>query len=135
MGGKPFQAGNKSGKGRRYGSRNKKTLFQKALEQGGEEIIEKIKLLALSCDPVAIKLCMERLIPKLQPPNSCFDLPDVETIPDLIQAIRAVTEAVAAGQLSAREGESVARILESHRRAFETADFEARIRALEMQRP
>ena len=61
--GRPFQQGNTTGKGRPAASCNKKTIFQEALEEDGEAIIQKIKLRALEADPMAMRLCMERLVP------------------------------------------------------------------------
>jgi hypothetical protein len=131
MGGRPFEPGNKMGKGRPYGSRNRRTIFQKALESGGEAIIQKIKLQALNSDPMAMKLCMERLLPVSKTSNSRFQLPPIETAANLTVAISAVTRAVAGGRLSAKEGESVAKIIDSQRRNIEVTEFDARIRALE----
>jgi hypothetical protein len=129
--GKPFEPGNKLGKGRPLGSCNKKTIFQEALETDGVKIIQKIKLQALKANPVAMRLCMERLVPLAKEPNSRFRLPAVETAADLTEAISAVTEAVAEGELSAQEGESVARIVDSQRRNIEVEEFDARLKALE----
>jgi AcrR family transcriptional regulator len=129
--GKPFESGNTFGKGRPLGSSNKKTIFQEALEKDGEAIIQKIKQRALKADPVAMRLCMERLVPLAKEPNARFRLPVVERAADLTEGISAVTEAVAEGELSAHEGESVARIVESQRRNIEVEEFDARLRALE----
>ena len=85
--GKPFEPGNKLGKGRPLGSCNKKTIFQEALETDGVKIIQKIKLQALKANPVAMRLCMERLVPLAKEPNSRFRLPAVETAADLTEAI------------------------------------------------
>ena len=129
-----FEAGNKHGKGRRRGSRNRKTLFREALESGGEAIIRQIRRQALKSDPTAMRLCMERLLPVAKTPNSRFRLPPVETAANLMEAISAVTRAVAGGRLSPQDGESVARILESQRRTLETEAFDARLKALEEAR-
>jgi hypothetical protein len=129
--GRPFEAGNKAGTGRRVGSRNRKTVFQIALESDGEKIIEKIKARALKSDPTAMRLCIERLIPVLRPPLKRFVLPAVDTAEQLKEAIAAVTQAVADGVLSAQEGESVARIIETQRKNIEAGEFEARLKALE----
>jgi hypothetical protein len=129
--GKPFQQGNTAGKGRPPGTRNKKTIFQKALEKDGEKIIQKIKLRALKADPMAMRLCMERLVPLAKQSNARFLLPALETAANLTKAISAVTQAVAEGELSAQEGESIARIVESQRRNIEAGEFDARLRALE----
>ena len=131
----PFEPGNKFSKGRPPGSLNKKTAFQKALEGRGADIVKKIRLLAMDQDPIAMKLCLERLIPKAKPPNSRFFLPPIHTAAGIKRAISAVAKAVANGVLTAREGESVSRILDSQRRAIESAEFEARIRVLENAPP
>ena len=129
--GKPFEIGNRAGKGRPVGSRNKKTIFQIALESDGEKIIAKIKARALKSDPTAMRLCIERLIPVMRPPLKRFMLPLVDTPERLKEAITAVTQAVADGVLSAQEGECVARIIETQRKNIEIGEFEARLKALE----
>jgi len=129
--GRPFEAGNTAGQGRLQGSRNKKTIFQEELEKDGTEIIQKIKLEALNADPTAMRLCMERLVPLAKSPNASFPLPSVDKAADLTVAISAVIEAVAEGELSAQEGEAVARIVESQRRNIEVEEFDARLRSLE----
>src|ERR1700684_2923256 len=73
-----FEVGNRMGKGRPAGSRNKVTTLREALEDGGVEIILKIKSQALKGDPTAMRLCMERLLPVAKRPNSCFRLPPIE---------------------------------------------------------
>jgi hypothetical protein len=132
--GRPFEPGNKFGKGRAPGSRNKRSVFQEALDNDGMEIIRAIKRLALKSDPTAMRLCMERLLPASKAWNSCFPLPSAETAASLTQAISAVMRAVAEGDLSPQEGESVAKIIESQRRSIETVEFEARLKVLEEAR-
>lgn len=131
MPGRPFEPGNTFGKGRPPGSRNNKTIFQEALESHGVEIINQIKLQALKPmpHPTILVRCLERLVPVCKLPNSRFELPKVETAADLPKAFYAVAQAVAQGQITAYEGEAIARILESQGRMFDE-DFEKRLRAL-----
>lgn len=129
--GRPFQPGNTEGKGRPPGSRNQRTIFQEALEIDGEKIIEVIKRRAMKSNSTAMRLCMERLLPLAKASNARFRLPPVGTAAELTAAISAVTQAVAEGELSPQEGESVARVIESQRRNIEVAEFDARIRILE----
>ena len=133
MSGKLFELGNTMGKGRPRGSRNKRTIYQEALESHALPIINKMKLLALRENPdmTALCACFERLIPIPKPANARFRLPRVQSPADLSKVLSAVTRAVAAGQLSAQEGLAMAQMIEGHRRAFETAGFDQRIRALE----
>jgi hypothetical protein len=137
MRGKPFQPGNKMGKGRPPGTRNKRTIFQETLGIHGVEIVNQAKLLALRPNPDirALRLCFEGFVAKPKPPNSRFPLPRVQTPADLSKALSAVTRAVAAGQLSAQEGLAVAEIIERLRRAFETGEIDQRLRSLEQGGP
>lgn len=129
--GRPFEIGNTAGKGRAPGSRNKRTVFQIALEIDGEKIIELIKEQALKSDPAAMRLCIERLVPVLRPPLRRFFLPPVDTAAQLKEAVSAVVQAVAEGMVSAQEGECVARIIETQRKNIEVGEFDARLKALE----
>jgi hypothetical protein len=129
-----FGAGNQMGRGRPRGSRNRATAFQEALERGGFAIIRKVKREALKADPTAMKLCMERLIPVAKAQNSRFPVPKVETAANLMEALCGLIKAVAEGEMSAQEGESVARIIESQRKMIETEGFDARLRVLEKSR-
>jgi hypothetical protein len=131
--GRPFELGNTTGKGRPPGARNKKTIYQKELEEGGVAIIHKIKERALAADPMAMRLCMERLVPLAKAPHARFWMPAVAKAADLGGALSALTEAVSEGELSAQEGEAVAKMVESQRRNFRAGNFEARIKALEVE--
>ena len=136
MSGKPFELGNTMGKGRPRGSRNKRTIWQEALESHALPIVNQMKFLALRPNPdmTALRLCFERLIPIPKPANSRFRLSRVQAPADLANALSAVERAVAAGQASAHEGLAMAQITELHRRAFEIGDIDRRIRALEQER-
>jgi hypothetical protein len=134
MRGIPFKAGNKFGKGRPRGSRNKRTVFVELMEDNGEAMIKQCKVLAYKGDPTALRICMDRLIAPCKAPNSRFRLPRVRTPADLTPALTAVSQAVARGLMSAQEGEAMARIIESQRRTMEAGEFEKRIRSLEEAR-
>jgi hypothetical protein len=60
-----------------------------------------------------------------------LDLPPIQCAADLAAAVGAVTQAVAAGDLTPEEAQSVAALIEIQRRAIETAALEQRIAALE----
>jgi hypothetical protein len=131
MRGRPFEPGNKMGRGRPPGSRNKRTFFIEAMEKHGLTLIQQCQAQAFKGDSTALRLCIERLLPPCKPPSSRFRLPPVGTAEDLVRALPAVMQAVARGRLSAQEGAALASMLDSQRRAIETQDFEARVRALE----
>jgi hypothetical protein len=129
--GRPFEAGNKVGRGRLPGSRNKRTRFLEALEKNGLALIQQCQVQALKGDPTSMKLCIERLVPPCKPSGSRFPFPPVQTTEDLTRAFSALVQALAQGKLSAQEGEAISRILENQRRAMEAHEFDARLRALE----
>ena len=59
-----FEKGNKHGKGRPEGSRNKATIaLQSLLDAEGEKITRRAIEMALEGDVTAMRLVMERLIP------------------------------------------------------------------------
>jgi hypothetical protein len=62
MSGRPFERGNKAGKGRPPGSRNKKGILLDMLQDRGEAILTKGIFMALSGDRVLQRVCIERLI-------------------------------------------------------------------------
>ena len=67
----------------------------------------------------------------MQSANSRFRLPPLLTVSDLVKALPRVMQEVARGRLSAQEGKAIACMLDSQRRALETEEFDARLRALE----
>lgn len=134
MRGKPFEAGNKFGKGRKPGSRNKRTVLVELMEDQGESMIKQCKVLAYNGDRTALRLCVERLISPCKAPNSRFRLPPMKTVADLVGALPAMAKEVARGRLSVPEGEAMSRMIESQRRTIETVEFDKRLRALEKAR-
>jgi hypothetical protein len=131
MRGRPFETGNKMGRGRRPGSRNKRTLFAELMQGHGEAIIKQCQILAMKGDPTALKLCIERLVAPCKSSTSRFRLPPLLTVSDLVKALPRVMQEVAQGRLSAQEGEAIASMLDSQRRALETEEFDARLKAIE----
>lgn len=135
MKGRPFGPGNKMGKGRPRGSRNKRSVYMDLMESYGEAIIKQCQIMALEKNPMAMRLCMERLLAPCKTPNNRFRLPVATTVTDLKKTLGAVMQQVARGHLSAQEGEALAGIIESLRRTIETEEFEQRLRAVENREP
>jgi len=108
-------------------------MFMEAMENHGEAIIKQCQVLALKGDATALRLCVERLIPVSRPWNNRVPMPAVKTAADLQTAWQSVLKQVALGNISPQEGEAIASILDTRRRALETDVFEARLRALERQ--
>ena len=121
-----FQPGNP---GRRPGVRNKATLTAMALLEGETEAItRKAVELAKGGDTVALRLVLERLLPRSRAVR--IDLP-MRSLEDLEQAGETVREALAEGAVTLDEVRSLAGLLEARRRLIETTELERRLAALE----
>ena len=132
MRGKPFQAGNKYGRGRPRGSQNKVTrVCQDTLDSHAESLTKKCLVLAFQGNPTAMRLCMERLMPARRQRTLQFKLAPIKTITDVAAASESVVSGVARGQLTPAEGQAFSAMLDDRRRVIEIQDQEPRIRALE----
>lgn len=75
--------------GRKPGSVNQRTRLVKLLEPHAENLINKAVELALAGDSIALRLCIERIIPKVKNNPLSITLPDQKyiTAQDLIQEV------------------------------------------------
>ena len=101
------------------------------LDGESEALTRKALDLAMAGDTVALRLCLERVLPPRRARPVAFDLPAIKTPGDLVAALGALARAVCGGELTPDEGSAVAGMLEAQRRAIETVEIEARITALE----
>jgi len=115
--------------GRPRGAMNKTTLaVQNILAGEGEVLARKAVELALAGDTVALRLCLERIAPARKDSPITFKLPKGA---DLGALTRVLLEEVAAGRLTPREGEAVAKLVAAHAAANDVAVLETRLAALE----
>ena len=120
--GRPFVKG-RSGNptGRRYGSRNKKTLAAAVLLDGeAEALTRKAVELALAGDPTALRLCIERILPPCRERPVRFTLLPIESSEDISAAMNAVTAALARGIITPGEAERIANVVDTFARAIAT---------------
>ena len=118
--------------GRRTGSRNKATLAAAALLAGeSEALTRKAVELALVGDPTAMKLCIERILPPCRERSVKFELPPIESAADIAPAMKAVTSALAGGEITPGEASTIAAVVDTFVRAIETSDFDRRLQELE----
>lgn len=130
---KPGQSGNVAGKP--PGTRNKATRMVLALmENGAEAITKKVIELAEAGDLAAARLVIERLAPPVRERPIALDLPDTATADGVSKAQQSVLEAVGCGELLPGEGQILAGIIETRRKAIETDEIERRIAALESKK-
>ena len=126
-----FRPGNP---GRPKGARHKTTLAIEAILEGeAEALTRKAVELAKAGDTTALRLCLERLAPPRKDRPVHLTLPPLERVEDATAATAALLQAVTTGDLTPSEGEAVAKLIETHRRAVELVDVETRLTRLEQR--
>jgi hypothetical protein len=133
--GRPFTTGvSGNPAGRPVGSRNAVTELAEALLDGeADALIRKCVEMALEGDRAAMKLCLERIVPR-RGRSVRLDLPEIAGAADIAPAMAAITRAVAAGAVTPYDGAELSRLLESFVRTLEVGEFERRLRELEEDR-
>jgi hypothetical protein len=130
--GKPFEPGNSFGRGRPKGSRNKSTLAALALlVEHAEALVRKCIAEALKGDMIAMRLCIERILPALREPAIKFKAGATRTSSEVAQVQETIVKDVSKGRIVPQQGERVMNILELRRRVIETKRLEERLEAVE----
>lgn len=118
--------------GRPKGARNRATqALEKILDGDAEAILNKAVEMAKDGDPVAMRLCLDRLIPVRRDRPITFALPPITTTDDLPKATGVIVTAVAAGELTPSEAAEISKTLDVHVRAIEATELLRRMAALE----
>jgi hypothetical protein len=113
----PGVSGNPAG--RREGSRNRATLaLQTLLDGEGERVVRKAVAMALAGNETALRLVLERLLPVAKDRPISLDLPRLANASDVAEAVRRAIEAVAGGEVTPAEAETVLKLLEALRAAL-----------------
>ena len=125
------QSGNPSG--RPKGARHAALMALDSIGAGAAaDVMEAVVDAAKAGDMRAADILLRRLWPERKGRPLMVDLPSITGAADLPAAVGAVVQAVATGDLTPEEGQAIAGILETQRRAIETADLSSRIEALEL---
>lgn len=129
-------ANGKSGnpRGRPPGSLNQTTILARTLLQGeAESLMRTVIDIALSGDMVALKICVDRLLPPCRSQSVNLRLPPIETPKDISQAYDFLWRSVGTGELSPDHLGRLLGLLDGKLRAIETTDLSQeieRIRAI-----
>ena len=118
--GKPFQPGNKEGKGRPPGSLNKTTLALRELfNRDGVAIAEKILAMAKKGDSMAQRIVMDRIFPARRGAPAPWSMPAFKTSAGATAAYLSLLDAVTKGELTPSEGMDYIPLLDKARRVLE----------------
>jgi hypothetical protein len=125
-------SGNPAGK--RPGTRHRATqAAERLLEGEADALTRKAVDLALAGDTVALRLCLERIVPPRRDRPIRLPLGEVRTLADLSSVQAEVITALAHGELTPDEAAKVADVVEKLGAAWERRDLELRICSLEEQ--
>jgi hypothetical protein len=128
-----FLPGNQAGAaGRPRGSRHKYVLAAEALLDGEaaaltRKAIEKAK----EGDTVALRLCLERILPPRKDRPIQIELPKLTSAADATNALALVVVKVAEGEVTPDEGASINGVISGYLKAVEITDIERRLADLE----
>jgi hypothetical protein len=126
---KPGQSGNPSGKP--PGARHKATIAAQTLLDGEvEALTRKAVELALGGDTVALKICLDRIVPALKPKAQAVTL-DQPLPSSLTETARAFVNAAASGQIPPDIAAQLVSAVASIARVEEMEDIKHRLEGLE----
>ncbi|WBL78804.1 DUF5681 domain-containing protein [Bradyrhizobium xenonodulans] len=124
------QSGNPSGRPR--GARNATTLALEVLLDGqATALTQKAINLALDGDMVALRLCLDRILPPRKDRPVTFTLPEIKSAQDAAAVVSAVLAAVASGEITPADAAEIGKLIDSYVKAFETAELTERLERLE----
>ena len=127
---KPGQSGNPAGK--LPGTRHHATRMAENLMEGAaESVVQAVVTAAQGGDMTAARLVLERIAPVRRGRPVVLSLPVVNTAADVLAALGVTIQAMGDGDITPDEAATVAGVLEVKRRAIETSELEARIKAIE----
>jgi hypothetical protein len=123
--------------GRPKGARNRTTLAAEALlDCEAEALIRKALNRALEDDDnVALRMCLDRVLPVRRERRVSFTLPPLKSPEDIATATEAILEAVASGEISPGEAAEINKLIETRVKAIELVEFRQRITLLEAPSP
>ena len=111
------RSGNPAGRPR--GSRNRATIAAEHLFDGeAEKLVRKAIELALDGNVLALRLCLDRLLPPKRGRSAPFTLPELHTPADASAALAAILSATATGDLTVADAIELAKLVDGFIRAL-----------------
>jgi uncharacterized protein DUF5681 len=127
--GKPFQAGNP---GRPKGTRNVTTVALEALLDGqAQALTQKAIELALGGDLIALRICLDRILPPRKDRPVMFNFPVITNIAEAATTMSTVLTAVATGEITPSEASEISKLVDTYVKAVEATELTERISRLE----
>lgn len=128
----PGESGNPAG--RPVGSRNRATILAESLVDGrAEKVVATLLAKAERGNTAAMRLVIERLLPKRKERPVSVRIPELLSAADLVQAYSEVLASVARGEMTLGEADAFTTLLDRQRVAIETGELAARVAELEAE--
>jgi Family of unknown function (DUF5681) len=123
-------SGNPSG--RPSGSRNRVNLaLEELLDGEADAIVRKAVEKAKEGDSIALRLCLERILPPRKERLINFALPPINAPADALKATSALIAAVANGDVTPSEAAELSKLVDGFVKALESTELADRIAKLE----
>ena len=128
---KQGESGNPSG--RPKGATDKRTELNKLLRPHAENLVAKAVELALAGDVIALRICLDRLIPRIKNETINFLMPELDLTKSqsLLVIGSEVLKAVANGNITPEHACNISAVLEAQRKTIETCELADRIGEVE----
>ena len=115
------------------GSRNETTLMMERLLEGdAEKLVQTAVDMALDKDTVALRICMDRLMPPGKDRRVFFEFPEIRGPDDIPLGMMSIMAAITSGKIAPSEGDVLRRILLDYAKALTT---QRRLLKLEQPQP
>jgi hypothetical protein len=101
------------------------------LDGEADGLVRKAIELGLTGDVVALRICLDRLVPPRRDRPVRFSLPPLTSAADAVAAMAAIVAAVADGDLTPDEASQLSGLVANTVKTIEATELERRVRALE----
>ena len=129
--GRPFEPGNKFGRGRPTGSPNKKTQQAHKLFEENSPAIMALAINRSREDPQMLRMLASHVVPQRRGLNVNIGCLPMNTLEDLDRASAVTLKKATSGKIGLNEAHNICTMIEGRRRVLETQDLERRLIALE----
>jgi hypothetical protein len=128
----PGKSGNMQG--RPIGSSDKRTRFRHLLELHAEELISVLVNQAKNGDPTALKLCIDRLIPRVKNDTVDIVFPKDLSSHSILQVSEQILRGLENKSITPEEGKTLFEIIKSYCNTAVLADLNRRFELIEKNR-
>jgi hypothetical protein len=108
-------------------------LAEKLLDGEAEAMVRVAIEKAKQGDVIALRLCLDRILPPRRDRPVIFNIPPVQSASDAAAAMAAITVAVRRGELTPVEGVELSHVIEVCLKTIEVVEIERRLQALELR--